>query len=175
MKIVAINGSLRKQSSNAALIRAVSRVAAEGMEIVVYDKLDQLPPFNPDLDEEGAAPPPVVAETRRLLIDADAIVISSPEYAHGIPGSLKNLLDWLVSTGELAGKPVVLINASPAGGAFAQAALVEVLRTMNWRVIEEASLIEPFVSRKIVGELTDEAALARLRTAMQILKERVVS
>ena len=169
VKIVAINGSLRKRSSNGALIRAASRVAPAGVEIVVYDKLEQIPPFNADLDEEGLVPPEVVAQTRRMLIDAEAILISSPEYAHGIPGALKNLLDWLVSTGELVGKPVALLNAAPAGGQHAQASLVETLRTMNWNVVEAASLVEPFVERKIVDELTGERPLSKLRLAVEAL------
>ena len=104
---------------------------------------------------------------RALLIGSDGIVISSPEYAHGVPGVLKNLLDWLVSTGELVEKPVALMNASPSGGMYAQTSLLETLRTMNWRVVDEGSLVEPFVTRKIVGELTDPAALERLRAAVE--------
>jgi chromate reductase len=169
VKIVGINGSLRKSSSNGALLRAATRVAPEGVEVVLYEGLGHLPHFNPDLDLEGAVAPAEVAGLRRMLIAADAILISSPEYAHGVPGALKNMLDWLVSTGELVEKPVALLNASPAGGAYAQASLLETLRTMNWRVVEEASLMEPFVGRRIVGELTDEAALATLRVALAAL------
>ena len=167
--VVGINGSLRSSSSNGALLRAVRRVAPEGVELVMYDGLGQLPLFNPDLDVEGAAAPAAVAALRQMLIAADAVLISSPEYAHGVPGALKNMLDWLVSTGELVEKPVALLNASPAGGAYAQASLLETLRTMNWRVVDEASLMEPFVGRKIVRELTDEVALARIESAMAAL------
>lgn len=148
MKIVAVSGSLRSESSNAALLRAVARVAPPGVEVVTYDGVGRLPHFNPDLDVEGTEPRAAVAELRALLTGSDAVVISSPEYAHGVPGALKNMLDWLVSTGELAGKPVALLNASPAGGTYAQAALVETLKTMDWRIVEEASLIEPFVTRR---------------------------
>jgi NAD(P)H-dependent FMN reductase len=167
--IIGISGSLRKHSSNAALLRAAARVAPAGMQLTMYDGLGLLPHFNPDLDEQGAVPPPEVAELRRLLIDADAVLISSPEYAHGVPGSLKNLLDWLVSTGELVGKRVALLNASPVGGAYAQTALLETLRTMNWNVVDEACRLEPFVSRKIAGELTDDAALDVLKSALEAL------
>jgi NAD(P)H-dependent FMN reductase len=167
--VIALNGSLRKDSSNAALLRALQSVAPEGVEIAIYNGIAGLPHFNPDLDEEGSEPPQPVRELRETLIAADAIVISCPEYAHGVPGAFKNLLDWLVSTGELVGKPVALFNASPSGGAFAQAALLETLRTMNWRVMEEASLVAPFVRRKIIGELTDETALDALRAAVATL------
>src|SRR5689334_8401309 len=117
MNVVAISGSVRAQSSNAALLRAAARVSR--VPVVFYDGLESLPQFNPDLDAEGAVPPPDVAALRRLLIDAEAILISSPEYAHGVPGSLKNMLDWLVSVGELVNKRVALINAAPVGGQFA--------------------------------------------------------
>jgi NAD(P)H-dependent FMN reductase len=169
VRIIALNGSLRKDSSNAALLRALQSVAPPGVEIAVYDGIASLPHFNPDLDEEGAEPPPPVRKLRETLIAADAIVISCPEYAHGVPGAFKNLLDWLVSTGELVGKPIALFNASPSGGAFAQAALLETLRTMNWRLMEEASLVAPFVRRKIIGELTDADALAALQAALVTL------
>lgn len=169
MKIVGINGSLRRFSSNGALLRAAQRVAPDGVAVVMYEALGNLPLFNPDLDLEGTVAPAAVAELRELLIAADAVLISSPEYAHGVPGALKNMLDWLVSTGEFVEKPVALLNASPAGGMYAQASLLETLRTMNWRVVEEASLTEPFVGRKIVDELTDAAALARLEMAIAAL------
>src|ERR1019366_8116497 len=135
MKIIAICGSLRAQSSNRALLRAAVKLAPEGMEITIYEGLAGLPHFNPDDDEEGSTPPPPVAELRSLLAAADGILISSPEYAHGVPGSLKNALDWLVSDGALVEKPIALISASPIGGQFAQASLVETLTTMNWRVV----------------------------------------
>jgi chromate reductase, NAD(P)H dehydrogenase (quinone) len=169
MNIVAISGSLRANSSNAALLRAAARVAPEGVSVTFYEGLGELPHFNPDLDEEGSVPPPPVRELRELLIAADAVVISSPEYAHGVPGAFKNMLDWLVSAGELVGKPVALWNASPAGGEFAQNAILETLRTMNWRVVEEASRVKPFVRRKIAGEVTDEETLAALRECLRAL------
>jgi NAD(P)H-dependent FMN reductase len=107
-----------------------------------------------------------------LLIDADAIVISSPEYAHGVPGTLKNMLDWLVSTGELVDKPVALLNASPSGGEYAQPALLETLRTMNWKVLESASRISPFVRQKIRDEVTDEETLEELGQVIAALRAR---
>jgi NAD(P)H-dependent FMN reductase len=150
-------------------------VAPDGMELIAYGGLGELPHFNPDLDAEDGEPPAVVRELRELLIGADAILISSPEYAHGVPGAFKNLLDWLVSVGELVDKPVALLNASPSGGDYAQAALLETLRTMNWRVIEEASLVKPFVRRKIVDELADDEAHAVLRRALQALMNAIIA
>jgi len=164
--IVAISGSLREGSSNAALLRAAASVAPEGVRFVFYEGMNELPHFNPDLDTEGSTPPEPVRQLRELLIGADAILISSPEYAHGVPGAFKNLLDWLVSTGELVGKPVALLNAAAAGGEYAQNAILETLRTMNWNVVDEACRIEPFVKRK--GALDEEAKQA-LRATVSVL------
>jgi NAD(P)H-dependent FMN reductase len=164
--IVAISGSLRARSSNAALLRAAASVAPAGVEFVFYEGMGDLPHFNPDLDAEGSTPPEPVRRLRELLIRADAILISSPEYAHGVPGSFKNLLDWLVSTGELVGKPVALLNAAPAGCEYAQSAILETLRTMNWNVVAEACCIRPFVKRR--GAL-DTAALETLGRVVRTL------
>ena len=92
------------------------KLAPKGMEVTIYEGLASLPHFNPDDDEEGTTPPPAVAALRALLGAADGILISTPEYAHGVPGSLKNALDWLVSDGALVDKPIALISASPVGG-----------------------------------------------------------
>ena len=171
VKIVGIAGSLRRSSSNAALLRAAAELVPPGVTIAVYDGVGELPHFNPDLDETGSEPPPPVSELRELLIHADAVVISSPEYAHGVPGSLKNMLDWLVSTGELVGKPVALVNAAAAGGQYAQAALLETLRTMNWRIVDRACILEPFVTRRITEDLKETAARERLAAAVKALVE----
>ena len=161
MKIIAICGSLRAQSSNLALLRAAANIHA-GVEI--YEGLATLPHFNPDDDVEGATPPPTVAELRALLADADGILISSPEYAHGVPGSLKNALDWLVSDGALVDKPVALINASPVGGEFARDSLVETLRTMNWRVTGTWSS-----PKKLRDENVDDEVAAVIHAALKSL------
>jgi chromate reductase len=161
MKIIAICGSLRAQSSNLALLHAAATMAGE---VEIYDGLANLPHFNPDDDVEGATPPPAVAALRTMLAEADGILISSPEYAHGVPGSLKNALDWLVSDGALVGKPVALINASPVGGEFARDALVETLRTMNWRVTGTWSS-----PKKVRDENVGEEVAAVIRDALESL------
>jgi chromate reductase, NAD(P)H dehydrogenase (quinone) len=128
MRVLGISGSISEKSSNTALLRAARSVAPSGTEIVIYDGVAGLPHFSPDLDIDPLPAP--VAALRTLIGAADALAICSPEYAHGIPGSLKNTLDWLVSALEPIGKPVLLISASPSGAAYAHAHLLEVLRTM---------------------------------------------
>ena len=133
--ILAISGSLRAGSSNAAVLQAIAALAPDGIQIVLYSGLADLPHFNPDLDTEN--PPSAVRDFRSQLLASDAVIISSPEYAHGVPGSLKNALDWLVRSGELYEKPVALINVSPRS-THAQASLAETLSTMTAKLVPDA-------------------------------------
>jgi len=127
-------------------------LAPETFEVsVVYDGLATLPHFNPDLDND-AAPRSVVA-FRSQLQASDRVLISSPEYAHGVPGVLKNALDWAVASGELHGKPVALLNASPRS-VHAQASLKETLAVMTASLIPEASITVSLRSNKV-----DEASI----------------
>jgi NAD(P)H-dependent FMN reductase len=170
MKVLAISGSLRRESSNMTLLRAAVRVAPAGMEFLFYEGLATLPHFNPDLDGETDVPPEPVREWRATVAAADGIVISSPEYAHGLPGSLKNALDWLVSSGELIDLPVVLLNASPSGGSHAQASLAETLTMMSAQVLAEASQTEPFLRRKLAqGDDLDPDIAETLRASLTAL------
>ena len=174
-RIVAISGSLRARSTNAALLHEAARLAPRDMEFVFYDGLASLPHFNPDLDVDDDSPPQIVREFRRLMIDADGVVITTPEYAHGVPGALKNAIDWLVSVGALVGKPVLLLNAAAAGGEYAQASLMHTLQVMNWNVLTDASLTAPFLRKKIrPGDvLDDDAAAAKLRGSLESLAAAV--
>src|ERR1700730_7815224 len=109
IRILAISGSLRQRSLNTALIRSAVHLTPQGMEIDVYEGIGNLPLFNPDL--EGVEPS-VVLDFRAQLKQSSGVLISSPEYAHGITGVLKNALDWVVGSGEFVEKPVCLINTS---------------------------------------------------------------
>jgi len=106
--VVAIPGSLQRASSNSALVHAIA-ARATGSAVDVWEELGALPHFRPDLDGDEH-----VDSLRRAVDGADAVLIATPEYAGGMPGALKNALDWLVGTGELYGKPVVVINAAPS-------------------------------------------------------------
>jgi chromate reductase len=168
MKILGLSGSLRTGSANTSILHALAALAPEGLELAVYDGLASVPAFNPDLDVEPA--PPEVADLRRQLREAAGVVISTPEYAHGIPGSLKNALDWIVSSGEFVDKPVVLINAS-SGAGFAQAQLIEVLTVMTAKVLTTASLLAPVVRRKMdsLGNVSDPELRAALVACLDAL------
>jgi chromate reductase len=170
MKIVAIAGSLRSQSSNAALLRAAAAVVPPGIGVeLCAEVIATLPAFNPDLDGEGAVPPAAVAGWRALLRAADGFVIACPEYAHGAPGALKNALDWIVSSGELEGKPTVLLAASPSGGRYAQAALAPTLQVMGAVLVDNVALT--FTRRHVneAGQLVDAGVRATVEASTRTL------
>ncbi|HUL67640.1 MAG TPA: NADPH-dependent FMN reductase [Burkholderiaceae bacterium] len=150
MKVLAISGSLRAASINSALLRAAARLAPPGMEIVLYRDPGKLPLFNPDLESQV---PAVVAAMRRAVATANALLIASPEYAHGVTGTIKNLLDWLVSYEPFIDKRVAVLNASPRAR-HADAALRETLKTMSAILVEDACVAIP-----LLGAGLDEDAM----------------
>ena len=171
MRILAISGSLKSTSTNSALLRAAEAVARVGTTFTYFDRqIGELPHFRPDADEEGAIAPPEVAEFRSLIAQADAVLIACPEYAHGVPGSFKNALDWIVSSGEFTDKPVALLMAGPGGAKQAWAALAPTLRVMGCALVFEASLI---VARRHLtddGRLCDAELEAKIRSALDALE-----
>ncbi|QHV94226.1 NADPH-dependent FMN reductase [Spirosoma endbachense] len=168
MKILAISGSLRLNSTNTKLLRAIVQLAPTDVEINLYDKLGAIPPFNLDLDNENALA--AVADFRSELQAADAIVVCSPEYAHGVSGVLKNALDWIVSSGEFMNKPVGIINASPRS-LYAHNALIETLTVMMAIIIPEASPAVPVAGRSLdeAGILADQELATSLLNAIDAL------
>lgn len=162
--ILAISGSLRQVSSNTALLQAAIALAPPSLEIKLYTGLNDLPHFNPDLE---STEPRSVTDLRAQIKWADGLIISSPEYAHGIPGVLKNALDWLVSGEEFVGKPIALFNASPRA-TYAQASLTEIINTMAGRIIPEASITVPLLGKKLdaAGIVAEPEFLERIRSAL---------
>ena len=141
LKILALSGSLRAASSNSAILRVAARVAPPPIVVEIYPALDALPFFNADLDrafDDPALPEPVRA-LRAAITASDAVLISSPEYAHGVSGMFKNALDWLVGGPEMIGKRVALINTAPHA-THAITALAETLRTMSVTLVDDACL-----------------------------------
>lgn len=148
MRILALCGSLRAQSSNRSLLEGAAALVPERTVMEIYEGLAGLPHFNPDIEDDNA--PSSVAAFRAALNAADGIVISTPEYAHGVPGALKNALDWVVGTSELVDKPVALFNASPRS-TFAVASLSETLTVMSARLINEAHVTVQMAGRAARG------------------------
>jgi chromate reductase, NAD(P)H dehydrogenase (quinone) len=156
-RILAISGSLRANSFNTAILRAIVGLAPKNIEISLYNKLGDLPHFNPEIN--GDRPLAVIQDWRARLKQSDGVIICTPEYAHGIPGVLKNALDWIVSSGEFMHKPTAVIGASPSpdGGNKARDSLVQTLAVMMAEIVEGATLLIPSISAKVNerGEVID--------------------
>jgi len=163
-KVLAMPGSIRASSSNILLLRVIAEMMATTLDVVIFDGLAGLPPSDPGVVD---APAPVAA-FRGMLRAADGVIICTPEYAHGVPGSLKNAIDWTVASCEFSGKPTVLITAS-TDGRFGHAALLETLRVIEARDVDRLSLLIPFVRSKIdaISGAVEPSTLAEVRALME--------
>jgi chromate reductase len=185
MRVLGISGSLRRDSHNSALLRAAAERLPAGAELVEFEGLRDIPPYDADLEaEEGV--PAAVAELRAAIRSADAVLIATPEYNHSIPGALKNALDWASRpAGEsvLIGKPVAAIGASTGifGAVWAQAEIRKVLGAMGGRVVEAELPVPRAQERYEGGRLTLspeqsaqlEELLAELVSEVEELREAV--
>jgi len=139
MRVLGIVGSLRRGSFNHALLREAAERLPAGAELIEFDRLREIPPYDADLEAE--ATPPAVAELRQAMRDADAVIVVTPEYNHSIPGVLKNALDWAsrpAGQSALTGTPAAVIGASTGmfGAVWAQAETRKVLGALGGRVVE---------------------------------------
>ena len=155
--ILSLCGSLRAASLNAMLLRVAARLAPPGIAVIAGPSLGTLPLFNPDLE---AGDPPAVAALRSRILATDALLIASPEYAHGVSGVMKNALDWMVGNESFIDRPVALLNASPRAS-IAQAALRETLATMSARIVDAACVAVPLLG----GGYSEESLIADARLA----------
>jgi NAD(P)H-dependent FMN reductase len=178
-KLLLISGSLRGGSTNSATLRTAAALAPPGIETEIYDGMGRLPHFNPDDDPtDGVGLDPEVAALRAALAAADALLLSTPEYAGALPGSFKNLLDWTVGGGQTYGMPVAWINvsgeAAPSGGADAHDSLRKVLGYTGAEIVEDACLRLP-LARGDVGEdglVAPSDARAKIVEAVHALDAR---
>jgi NAD(P)H-dependent FMN reductase/RimJ/RimL family protein N-acetyltransferase len=172
LRILAIAGSLRARSTNLLLLETAALLASADLRLEIFPELGNIPLFNPDRNDL----PPAVATLRASIQAVDAIILSTPEYAHGLPGALKNALDWLVSGIELTDKPVVLFNASPRS-VYAQAALREVLVTMGARFIDDACVTVPLTAdMRTPQQLAADPAIAQpIAAALQRLSADITA
>ncbi|MBX3652597.1 MAG: NAD(P)H-dependent oxidoreductase [Ramlibacter sp.] len=167
MKILALCGSLRKQSRSMALLQAAQHLAAPGVTLEIFNSLADIPLFNPD-DEPAAAGG--VRALWSAVTRADAVLIASPEYAHGVTGALKNALDWLVGHEPFAGKPVAVFNPSHRAE-HADAALKEILSTMAAALVPGACLRIAVTASglDVPGLCADPEVAPLIRQALQAL------
>ena len=169
-QVLCLSGSLRRVSSNTAALLAARELAPSGLSLTLYTGLGALPLFNPD-DENGDLPASV-QKLREAVGRSDALLIACPEYAHGVPGAFKNLLDWLVGSLEFPDKPVLLINTSARGSHHAQDALCEILRTMSARFLSPEPMPVALPGAGCTKEqiLADPARCLELATALGCLR-----
>lgn len=162
-RIFALCGSTKAASTNLLYISAVTKILGSGYEVTTLSSIADLPHFNPDLDNEH--PPYQVEELRKKISQADGILICTPEYAMGLPGSLKNALDWTVSSSSFSKKPVLALVAS-SQGEKAHQSLIDILNVIEAKV---HSLLIPFAKTKInvEGKITDSQTSSELKTRLE--------
>ena len=168
--ILAISGSTRTQSTNLLYIQAITQLAADYWVVNIFEGLTGLPHFNPDLDTQ--TPPAEVMAFRSALKACDGILICTPEYAMGVPGTLKNAIDWTVSSMEFSSKPVALVTASSVGEK-GHASLLATLEVIEARMTSETQLLIPFAKTKISNEgiIQDDATLQEVKKLIDGLNE----
>lgn len=162
MNIIAISGSLRKNSFNSALLRAAQSVAPDGVKIEIMD-INEIPLYNGD-DEEANGVPPVVETIKDKIAAADGLLISTPEYNHGIPGVLKNTIDWLSRPGTdiprvFGDKPLAIMGASPSGfgTVYSQTMWLPIIHQLKPKLYARKQILVSAAHTKIAdGVLTDD-------------------
>ena len=175
-RVLLVSGSLRRLSTNTAVLRTAAAVAPPGVDAVLFDGMAGLPHFNPDDEVEPLHE--AVDHLRRAIRAADAVVFSTPEYAGAMPGSFKNLLDWTIGDdrpGSICNKPVAWVNASPRGAALAHDSLRAVLGYAHAEVVERACAHVPVTSTMVGrdGLIDDPSVRDRLAAAVEVLVGRV--
>jgi chromate reductase, NAD(P)H dehydrogenase (quinone) len=172
MTILAVSGSLRRDSHNTCLLREAAELAPVGVEVELWDGLKGVPPYDEDDDVEPA--PAAVERLRAAVAGADAVLISTPEYNHSIPGQLKNAIDWLsrpLVTTPLRNKPVAVVGASSGvfGAVWSQAELRKVLASTGARVLDAKLAVGQAATRIDGGRLTDDGVREQLREIVERL------
>jgi chromate reductase len=164
--IFAISGSLRSGSSNHAILRALGKMIPPDINYKIYNGISEIPSFDPGLDNDD--PPVAVVAFRKQLTEADGIIICTPEYAYGVPGALKNALDWTVSSASFSDKPTALITAS-TGGENAHEALIKILGAIDANLIKESTLLISFIRSKMdtEGNIMDQATAVELQSVCE--------
>ena len=176
MKVLAISGSLRRDSHNTALLRAAAERAPAGVELELWDGLKAVPPYDEDDDVDLAQA--AVTALRSAVAGADAVLFATPEYNHSVPGSLKNAIDWVsrpMATNPLRNKPVAVIGASTGifGAVWAQAELRKVLGALGARVLDRELAVGQAAERIGGGAVGDEELLAEIGDVVAELADMV--
>jgi NAD(P)H-dependent FMN reductase len=169
ISILAVSGSLRTTSSNSILIKEIQKWAPATVEITVYQDMATLPAFDDSME-----PSESVIAWRNQLAQADGVLICSPEYAFGVPGALKNAIDWTVGSGELVNKPLALITAASSGDK-AHAAWLQIFSALSAYIPANGALLIPFIRSKFNadGEVSDIATKEAIINTLQALIQTI--
>lgn len=172
-KILAFLGSTTQKSSNRMILEHIATVFEAEMYLDLYDEIDQLPHFNPDLE---AKLPTKVADLRNRIKEADGILFATPEYVFSLPGSLKNAIEWNVSTTLFSNKPTGIIVAA-ASGEKALESLDLILRTIEAKIGAKSTLLLKGMKGKVntLGQLTDSVAIEAINVLVNSLLESIGS
>jgi chromate reductase len=169
IKILGIPGSVRQGSSNHKVLNIVASLFPSAVEFSIFDGLGELPHF------DGAEnPPSAVAVFLERVRSADGVFICSPEYAFGVPGTLKNALDWTVGSGEFSGKPVAFITAS-SSGEHAHESLGKILGAIDTRIPSGGSLLIPGIRAKLnrEGKFDDPQLTAKVQSVVDAMVQAI--
>jgi len=175
MEILAISGSIRKGSYNRALLKAIANVSPSHINVTLLDSINDIPIFNPEISDKKFSKP--VSNLISKIRESDGLIISCPEYAHGISGVLKNVLDWLVASDAIVLKPIVVttVSTSGLGGVRSFSSLVQILSAMNSNVVIDGSLCVPYASVKFDDtlRLKDPITLKAIQVSLLAIERAI--
>jgi chromate reductase, NAD(P)H dehydrogenase (quinone) len=167
IRLLTVCGSLQVRSANRAALEAASAVAvAAGALVDVFDRLAEVPAFDPDRNDEPIA---VIDEWQRRVTAADVVLIAAPEYAGAVAGAVKNAFDWLVGSGGMYRKPVAVVSAGTSGGPNARRMMIQTLTWQGAYVVAELGIAAQRTKSDQVGRLTDEPTLAAITSLTDVL------
>ena len=171
-KIIAVSGSTRKNSSNFKILKFIFEHINNRYEVEIFEDLESIPHFNPDLDTEN--PPEEVTIFRNKILAADGVIICTPEYVFSLPGSLKNALEWCVSTTVFSNKKVGLITAS-ASGEKGHEQLSLIMKTIEAKFDDKTQLLIQGIRGKLddEGNIIDEKTLLNLREFIRNFEKHI--
>jgi chromate reductase len=171
IKILAISGSTRSNSSNFKILKYISNCLKPSFEIEIFEDLESLPHFNPDLDTDN--PPQEITSFRNKIRDADGVIICTPEYVFSLPGSLKNALEWCVSTTIFSNKNTGLITAS-ASGEMGHEQLLLIMKTLEAKFDDRTQLLIQGVRGKVnaEGEIVSDQTAKSLQNFAENFKNQ---
>ena len=167
LRLLTLCGSLQGRSANRRALEVAAGVAvAGGATVDDFDRLADVPAFNPD---RAAEPIEVIADWRARMTAADVVLVAAPEYAGAVAGAVKNAFDWLVGSGELYRKPVGVLSAGTSGGQHARRMLAQTLTWQGAYVVAEEGIASPRTKSDDRGRLNDEATLAAIASLARVL------